>query len=985
MTQQLKGYYNIQLLTPDDGLSQGSNYFYHEDSKGFMWITGNDAINRFDGYNIKVFNLSKYFFNCPALQQGYGIVEDNNANLYVGSVRGLYKYNRNKDQFSLIKIFDSTVGDVAMPFAFHKGKIWCYNLKYQIATYDVLSKKVEEKSSIPLPPISSIHIYDNVGNCFYNRWPFIDSGGTAWFVGRKQIVSCDISTGKTLEFPHRLLPPNIEFFCSRYDPLDNKLVFICNKGLWAIDLQANTSEAIYKASAFDNLAIGSRYVVRSKDGALFFITKDGKIETATAIPTNQYARVGFMRFDKSGRLWMCNDGQGQVIVDFGGYLLPKLPNEHYHLPMIESMGVGSFCELSNGEIWVGGKAIFNPLTGGAYQKPITINGVYTGGRMVHDKLRNGYWIMSENAANNSNISFLNEKPQLPNFQVNYTGVSDLKQVQDLKVLPDGRILLCATAGLYWLDATNHAISKIETQPYPNAFVANTLTRHRLAISYLNNDMWLTESQPGQPLKFIKRILPGVQSFYVAEDSARKQYWVGSNNGIYLLTENFETIKKFDANNGLAGTYIYGLLLDNEGNAWCSHQRGLSRIVAGDHNIINFTKEDGIQDWDYNNRAFLRGSDGTLYFGGVKGFNYIKPPFQPRQYYTPKVYIDEIRINNADYHTGTNTDLIKTLNLKNTENNIAIKALINNLGEGGANQLIYRIVETDAAWKRIGQGNPILFNSLAPGKYTLQLSIYNRFDNRYLQQRTLTIFIAAPFYRTAWFMVLASGLASVAVFSLFARRRFLKQRRNYQQQLALEQQRQKLTADLHDDIGASLSSLQINSAIAKKLYQTNAPETEKLLNAVEEQSRSISEKIGDFIWSIKPGKEELMTMSTRIKNFVSEILGNNSSLSYTVSIDEQTDSVINDFMKRKNIVLIIKEAVNNVAKYSKATLVSISIQIDKNKATAIIKDNGTGFTGNITTGNGLKNMQKRSEEMGGTFEISTAPKQGCTIKVQIPLP
>lgn len=96
--------FSIQRLSQDDGLSQGSNYFKFEDSRGFMWITGNDALNRFDGSSVKVYNLDHYFKNCPRLIQGYGFAEDG-KNLYIGSIRGLYKYDYDLDAFTLIDLY----------------------------------------------------------------------------------------------------------------------------------------------------------------------------------------------------------------------------------------------------------------------------------------------------------------------------------------------------------------------------------------------------------------------------------------------------------------------------------------------------------------------------------------------------------------------------------------------------------------------------------------------------------------------------------------------------------------------------------------------------------------------------------------------------------------------------------------------------------------------------------------------------------------
>ncbi len=140
--------FQLQALTPDQGLSQATNYFRFEDSEGFMWIATNEAVNRFDGRQFKVYNLNRYFKDCPPLQQAYGFTEDSNGNLYVGSTKGLYVYHRNKDQFTLHTIFHQP-DEVAMPIAFLHGKIWCFNRQWQLATYDVLTGKIEKITTLP--------------------------------------------------------------------------------------------------------------------------------------------------------------------------------------------------------------------------------------------------------------------------------------------------------------------------------------------------------------------------------------------------------------------------------------------------------------------------------------------------------------------------------------------------------------------------------------------------------------------------------------------------------------------------------------------------------------------------------------------------------------------------------------------------------------------------------------------------------------------
>ena len=89
----------------------------------------------------------------------------------------------------------------------------------------------------------------------------------------------------------------------------------------------------------------------------------------------------------------------------------------------------------------------------------------------------------------------------------------------------------------------------------------------------------------------------------------------------------------------------------------------------------------MQDWDFNNRAFYKAQDGTLFFGGVSGFNYFKPPLKNNTFYKPQVYIDEILVNNKTVAIDTNANSINALSLKANENNIAIAAIVKDLENG----------------------------------------------------------------------------------------------------------------------------------------------------------------------------------------------------------------------------------------------------------------------------------------------------------------
>jgi signal transduction histidine kinase len=266
-------------------------------------------------------------------------------------------------------------------------------------------------------------------------------------------------------------------------------------------------------------------------------------------------------------------------------------------------------------------------------------------------------------------------------------------------------------------------------------------------------------------------------------------------------------------------------------------------------------------------------------------------------------------------------------------------------------------------------------------YIKALDVNNKQGKTALEIR---INIKTPFYKAFWFWVAASFLGTAFSFWFYNRQKTNRQKAKFNRQLDLEQQRNKITADLHDNIGASLSSLQVNSSIANQLIDKDANLAKPVLKKIENQAKNLADTIGDIIWSMKPGKDEFMTMSSRIKNFANDILGA-TDIDYEIKIDNRMDTLINDITIRKNIVFIAREAINNAVKYSKASKITISVQIQKQQLALLIGDNGVGFDVKYARGNGIVNMKKRAEELKADFQIKTTLQQGTEISILIPIP
>lgn len=197
-------------------------------------------------------------------------------------------------------------------------------------------------------------------------------------------------------------------------------------------------------------------------------------------------------------------------------------------------------------------------------------------------------------------------------------------------------------------------------------------------------------------------------------------------------------------------------------------------------------------------------------------------------------------------------------------------------------------------------------------------------------------------------------------------------------------RNKISRDLHDDIGATLSSIRIYGELANTVIDEKPDQSKAMIGKITEQSKHLMQRMGDVIWSMKSSEESNNSFTARIKNYSSELLAP-KDIACKIDIDEIMCGRISNPITRKNILLIVKEAMNNIAKYSGATEASISFKQEDDRLVLAITDNGKGFsvTENIH-GNGLGNMRQRCEQCSGNFEINSVPGKGVAITAVFPV-
>ncbi|NOT50500.1 MAG: sensor histidine kinase [Chitinophagaceae bacterium] len=220
------------------------------------------------------------------------------------------------------------------------------------------------------------------------------------------------------------------------------------------------------------------------------------------------------------------------------------------------------------------------------------------------------------------------------------------------------------------------------------------------------------------------------------------------------------------------------------------------------------------------------------------------------------------------------------------------------------------------------------------------------------------------------------LISLAALALFINRNKLKQR---MKELEL---RNQIAADLHDEVGSSLSSIHMLSQMAAQ-PGTAASRKDDILQRMSGNAKETMEKMSDLIWTIKPEAAEGSNLKQRMERFSYEICGS-KNIDLTLELDKLDEKDLT-MEQRKTMYLIFKEALNNAVKYSGTEKISVSAANGNNVLTMIVKDEGKGFDiGTVLKGNGLENIKARAAGVGGKLAIDSIPGNGTTVKLTMPL-
>gem|GEM_PF-7066749 len=288
--------------------------------------------------------------------------------------------------------------------------------------------------------------------------------------------------------------------------------------------------------------------------------------------------------------------------------------------------------------------------------------------------------------------------------------------------------------------------------------------------------------------------------------------------------------------------------------------------------------------------------------------------------------------------------------------------------------VYAYRFNDEAWRRL-PGNFLSFQNLKAGKYRLEIKA-NNYDDIDTEALQLSIDVHPYLWQTPWFYLALTVMIAAGLYGLY--------RYRMQQLMALQQVRQKISKDLHDDIGATVSSIGILAGMAK--HQELAPAKQlQFLNTISEESRYVAQALSDIVWTINPGNDRIQLIFARLLRYATELF-DARNIAYDIRIpEEELKNLSLGMESRQHLYLIFKEAVNNLVKYADATAVHMEVRIKNHQLTVLISDNGKGFDmSRPSHGNGIANMSKRALEVKGKLEIISAEGKGTTVILQMPV-
>ncbi|HRH38309.1 MAG TPA: histidine kinase, partial [Flavobacteriales bacterium] len=440
----------------------------------------------------------------------------------------------------------------------------------------------------------------------------------------------------------------------------------------------------------------------------------------------------------------------------------------------------------------------------------------------------------------------------------------------------------------------------------------------------------------------------------------------------------EGIDWYTRSDGLTGDRVEKLLLDEHGGLWVGTNDGLCRFDRTTHAIERVHVPGSLVK---NSRfsAMALDTDGSLLaaFGAL----IVDIPTEgTRQRVAPEVALTKMSFAGE---TRWNSPTDSAVELQHDTRALSIEFGVRSFFGDREVRSAYRVVDLDTNWKNLGTSTRLELNDLPIGEHRVEIRANQGGTAWSAHPLAIRVTVLPPWWSTWWFRIASTLLIALLAWAgvrYYVQGRLAEQRAAHEREQAVLNERVRIAGDMHDDLGAGLSGLKLRSEMALRVEKD--PAKREQLTSLARTAGELIGSMRQIIWTMtddQRGVEDLVVYATSYARTYCE----ENQLAIEVEANGPWPSTLLSAVQRRNIFLVMKEALHNTVKHAQASQVRIGIQWNDGLSVTIA-DDGMGLSKGTETsvGNGLRNMEKRISALGGTFTIEAA--QGTLIRFHIPM-
>ena len=775
----------FEQLSLEEGLSQSVVSAILQDRKGFLWVGTDDGLNRYDGYSFKVFKPDTNNPDSLSDRSINDLLEDAQGRLWIATrLGGLNRYDPSTGKFTHYQHDKNNDQTIASNYVntlwLDEGGLWVgtHNgldfLDFETDTF----RHYPSNDSTIAPPSSSITTLFKDSNG--RLWIGTIDAGVSYYDSKTDTFKSFKNNGyNSKSLSHNHVMSIMEDRAGRvwigtanglnqYNPEENNFIRFKNSRDVPNSLAGNTVYSLYTDRS-GALWVGTnmgldRYDPRENG----FIHHQYQPNVPNSLSNNE---VYTIYEDASGVLWIGTYG--------GGLNKYNRQQDRYayfrHNPddptSLSSNFIFAILADSANQIWIGtfdnGLNLFNPrlekftrfIHDPSDPTTISHNSI---GALFSDS-RGILWVGTGSALdryNRGTNTFSHFKPE-------DTNLNDSPRFIVTSIYEDSKenFWVGSNRGLMLFDRDTREFSEYQPEGVEPGYFSkvrvNTIHEDKdqnLWLGTYDDGVLRIDGETGEVTIFrhdptdMSTISNGI-IMCIYEDT-KGTIWIGTHGGGFSrFNPEDNTFTHFTEHEGLSNNVVYGILEDHSGKLWMSTNFGLSRFDSVTQTFRRFTASDGLQSNEFNQNAYGKDSNGTMYFGGINGLNIFAPQEITDNPYTPKVALTSLTLDGVQLADEQTTEYLDTITLTWPQDSFEFEFTSFAYEQPNKNQYAYMLEGFDTDWIEVGNKRNGRYTNLSGGTYTLHLRGSNSDGVWSEKDVTLQVIVVPPFWETWWFLSL----------------------------------------------------------------------------------------------------------------------------------------------------------------------------------------------------------------------------------------